>query len=65
MISRIPVAAIRLFPVLSAVVVALAARRILPSGLGTIPRLLITAGLVLLMIWLFSLVTRRIDRRRA
>lgn len=65
MISRIPVAAIRLFPVLTAVVIALAARRILPSGIGTIPRLIITAGLVLLMIWLFSLVTRRIDRHRA
>ncbi|MGA0123003.1 MAG: hypothetical protein ACO3KD_08390 [Gaiellales bacterium] len=65
MIQRLPVALIRLFPVFLSVLIALAARRILPSGIGTIPRLIITAGLILLMIWLFSQLTRRIDRRRA
>ena len=65
MIQRLPVAVIRILPVFTAIVIALAARRILPSGIGTIPRLIITAGLILLMIWLFSRLTRRIDRRRA
>jgi flagellar biosynthesis protein FliQ len=65
MISRLPVAVIRILPVCTAIAIALAARRILPSGLGTIPRLLITAALVLLMLWLFAQLTRRIDRRRA
>ncbi len=59
--KNLPVSLIRILPVFISVVVAFAVHRFIPGG--PMIRLPITIALVLVIIWVFSQLTRRADQR--
>ena len=59
---HLPVALVRILPVFISVVMAFAVHRFVPGG--PLIRLPLTLALVLVIIWVFSQFTRRVDDRR-